>query len=270
MTLPLLTQAESHFRVWADGQGHSRLALPSRSGEQDFIEDGITLWRYDSAPRTATALEHGTGSARQHPPVADPAQAARELVGAVRHSSTVRVEGTGTVTGRPVYQLVLTPAPPERTLLREVRVALDSAYRIPLQLTVLVNGSADPALQVGFSDLALGAQDPGLFHFTPPAGVTVKRGQHKPETGDQPRDREDAMIHTDGEGWDTVVLGQLPATQPDRDPLAMIQRLGHPASGPWGRGWVVQTAVGTVLLTSGGRLAAGAVPQQVLDETLAR
>ncbi|MGH3821576.1 MAG: LolA family protein [Pseudonocardiaceae bacterium] len=267
-----LTQPESTVRVWSDGQGRGRLSLPSRGGEQNFIEDGTTVWRYDSSARTATAWEHGTKPTHQRPPVADPAQVARDLVGAVRKSSTVSVDGTGTVAGRPVYQLVLTPAPTERTLLREVRVAIDSAHRIPLQLTVLANGSPDPALQIGFSDLTVGAQDPALFRFTPPAGVKVERPTHEPKAGAQPGDRKGAMIRTDGEGWDTVVLGQLPAAQPgtDRDPLAMIQRIGRPASGPWGQGWVVQTAVGTVLVTSDGRVAAGAVPQQVLDEALAR
>ena len=147
-----LTQPESTFRVWSDGQGHGRLALPSRGGEQSFIEDGTTLWRYDSSSRTATAWEHGTRPAPQHPPVADPARSAQELVGALRKSSTVNVEGTGTIAGRPIYQLVLTPAPTERTLLREVRVALDSVLRVPLQLTVLASGSPDPALQIEHGD----------------------------------------------------------------------------------------------------------------------
>ncbi|MFZ0119248.1 MAG: hypothetical protein WAN20_02015 [Pseudonocardiaceae bacterium] len=79
--------------------------LPSRVGEQVFIEDGPTLWRYDSSSRTATALEHGAAPAHQ---VADPAQAARDLVAGLRESSKVAVDGTSTVTGRPVYQLVLT------------------------------------------------------------------------------------------------------------------------------------------------------------------
>jgi hypothetical protein len=80
------------------------------------------------------------------------------------------------------------------------------------------------------------------------------------------------MIHTQGDGWDTVVLGQLPPTQPGarNDPLALIQRIGRPTSGPWGQGWVVQTAVSTVLVTSAGRVAAGAVPEQLLDEALTR
>jgi hypothetical protein len=50
----------------------------------------------------------------------------------------------------------------------------------------------------------------------------------------------------------------------------MIQRIGRPTNGPWGQGWVVQTAVGTVLVTADRRVAVGAVPQQVLDEALTR
>jgi hypothetical protein len=50
----------------------------------------------------------------------------------------------------------------------------------------------------------------------------------------------------------------------------MVKRIGKPVSGPWGNGWVVQTAVGTVLVTSDGRVAAGAVPQQVLVEALSK
>jgi outer membrane lipoprotein-sorting protein len=280
-----LTQPESTFRVWSDGQGHGRLAIPSRGGEQVLIEDGATLWRYDSSSRTATALEHGATPGHERPP-ADPAQAAREMIDAVHKSSTVSVDGTGTVAGRPVYQLVLTPAPTERTLLREVRVAVDSAQRVPLQLSVLANGSADPALQIGFTDLAIGAQDPALFHFTPPAGVKVERpapSKHnpapngRPDNGEMPPGQhEGAMIRTQGDGWDTVVLSQLPparpGTEPDaqRDPRALIERIGHPATGSWGHGWAIQTAVGTVLVTSEGRVAAGAVPQQVLDEALTK
>jgi hypothetical protein len=261
------------------------LAIPSRGGEQVLIEDGATLWRYDSSSRTATALEHGATPGHERPP-ADPAQAAREMIDAVHKSSTVSVDGTGTVAGRPVYQLVLTPAPTERTLLREVRVAVDSAQRVPLQLSVLANGSADPALQIGFTDLAIGAQDPALFHFTPPAGVKVERpapSKHnpapngRPDNGEMPPGQhEGAMIRTQGDGWDTVVLSQLPPARPgtesdaQRDPRALIERIGHPATGSWGHGWAIQTAVGTVLVTSEGRVAAGAVPQQVLDEALTK
>jgi outer membrane lipoprotein-sorting protein len=279
-----LTEPVTTFRVWSDGQGRGRLALPSAGGEQVLVEDGSTLWHYDSSSRTATALAHGAARA-QRAPVADPAEAARALVGAVRESSTVTVDGTAEVAGRPAYELVLTPKPTERTLLREVRVAVDSVERVPLQLTVLADGSPDPALQIGFSDLELGAQDPALFQFTPPKGVTVERpdgpqaspGHRESPPGHQqapPGHREAAasMIRTMGEGWDTVMVGQLPGagSGTETDPLAMVSQLGRPASGPWGHGWVVQTAVGTVLVADDGRVAVGAVPQQVLDEALTR
>ncbi|MGH3934239.1 MAG: LolA family protein [Pseudonocardiaceae bacterium] len=273
-----LTQPETTLRAWSDGQGHSRLAVPSRNGEKVLIDDGTTLWRYDSAARTATAVEHGAQSAKRHTPMTEPTQAARDLVGAVSKNSTVTVDGTGYVAGRPVYQLVLTPAPTERTLLREVRVAIDLVTRIPLQLTVLGNGSPDPVLQIGFSDLNVGTQDPALFQFTPPAGVKIERSQPSNKEPPGPRDAAGAMISTQGDGWDTVVLGKLPSARPDTehpdseqgDPLALVQQIGQPASGPWGQGWVVRTAVVTVLVTSDGRVAAGAVPQQVLDEALTR
>lgn len=270
-----LTQPVTNFRVWSDGQGRGRLALPSPGGEQVLVEDGTTLWRYDSSSRTATALEHGAGPAGHRAPVADPAEAARALVGAVRESSTVAVDGTGEVAGRPVYELVLTPLPTERTLLREVRVAVDSAERVPLQLTVLANGSPDPALRIGFTDLDVNAQDPALFRFTPPEGVTVERSEGPPARPGHHRDLSDVtdgMVDHLGQGWDTVVVGQLPEADPgaEADPLAVVSQIGRPASGPWGNGWVVQTAVSTVLVASDGRIAAGAVPQQVLDEALAR
>ncbi|MGQ0773123.1 MAG: LolA family protein [Pseudonocardiales bacterium] len=268
-----LTQPVTTFRVWSDGQGRGRLALPSPGGEQVVIEDGTTLWRYDSSSRTATALEHGAVPAPDRAPVADPAEAARELIGAVQDSSTVAVDGTAEVAGRPVYELVLTPKPTERTMLREVRVAVDSVERVPLQLTVLANGSTDPALQIGFTDLAVGPQDPALFQFTPPEGVAVERAEPPQAPADHYPDLHDgagSMIRHLGEGWDTVVIGQLPnaGSGAETDPLAMVSQLGRPASGPWGDGWVVQTAVGTVLVAADGRIAAGAVPQQVLEEAL--
>ncbi|MGH3929817.1 MAG: LolA family protein [Pseudonocardiaceae bacterium] len=274
-----LTQPMTTFRVWSDGQGRGRLALPSPGGEQVVIEDGTTLWRYDSSSRTATALEHGAVPAPHHAPVADPAEAARALIGAVQDSSTVAVDGTAEVAGRPVYELVLTPKPTERTLLREVRVAVDSAERVPLQLTVLANGSTEPALQIGFSDLDVGPQDPALFQFTPPDGVAVERVEppqapsgHYPDLHPDLHDGAGSMIRRLDEGWDTVVIGQLPeaGSEAETDPLAMVGQLGRPVSGPWGDGWVVQTAVGTVLVASDGRIAAGAVPQQVLEEALTR
>lgn len=262
-----LSEEATTARVWSDGQGRARLALPSRGGEQTYVADGDMLWRYDSASRTATAVEHGGRPSADQPPV-DPAAVAQAVVSKVRETSSVAVDGTARVADRSAYELVLTPAPTERTLLREVRVAVDSVTRLPLQLTVLANGSPEPALQLGFTDLEVGPQEPGLFTFTPPDGVTVQR----PEL---PRHGElsplASTVRTVGDGWDTAVVGRLPESAgAGADPLALARELGRPASGPWGSGWAIDTAVATVLVASDGRIAAGAVPQRVLDEALAR
>jgi len=281
----------SQVRVWFDGDGRSRVSLPTDMGEQTIVDDGTTLWRWDSAGRTVTRILHPTGKEPDADGEAfDPATVANELLAVIRPTSTVSVDGTATVADRPAYQLVLAPAPTERTLLREVRVAVDSQTRIPLRLEVLANGTNDPVFAIGFDQLSVGAQDPSLFRFSPPAGATVT----EPDvTGDKP-DRTGPLggvePTTVGDGWDTVIVAKLPdgvlsgnsqrgtdgpngsggANQPGMDPKALLERFGTPVSGAWGSGRLISTAVLSVIITDDGRVAAGAVPQQVLVEALSR
>ena len=280
-----LGNGDTHLRVWFDGDGRSHLALPSPGGEQTVVYDGTTVWRWSSAGRTVTKVAH-PATDRPGRGDLDPASVASELLNLIRPTSTVAVDGTATVADRPAYELVLAPAPTERTLLREVRVALDSRTRLPLRLAVLANGTDDPVFSIGFSQVTFGPQDASLFRFTPPAGATVteqdpaeRAGAGGPFGGREPV--------TVGDGWDTVVLTTLPAgaltgTAPSRpgrppvgggaglDPRALLARVGTPVSGPWGSGQLVSTAVLSVIVTSDGRVAAGAVPQQVLVEALSR
>lgn len=274
-----LTNGDSRLRVWFDGDGRSRVALPAGAGERIMVCDGETLWKWDSAGRTVTKVtrpDEARGEAF------DPATVARELLAVVRPTSTVAVDGTAVVAERPAYELVLSPAPTERTLLREVRMAVDAETRIPLRLEVLANGTDEPVFSTGFEQLSLGAQDPELFRFTPPAGATVVEpdlaGDHGgPLGGDSPTPV--------GDGWDTVVVATLPdgalsggpsgrsgQDRPGRgmDPRALLERFGTPVSGQWGSGYLVSTAVVSVIVTDDGRVAAGAVPQQVLVEALSR
>ena len=170
--------------------------------------------------------------------------------------------------GRGAYELVLTPAPTERTLLREVRVAVDAEKRMPLRLTVLATGSSGPALQVGFTDLAFGPQDPALFTFTPPPGATVT---------DAPA--QDPRHAARGTARPSVTAGILsrscggprtrtPATTGPNAPD--LSTIGTPVSGTWGSGRLITTAVGSAIVTDDGRIAAGAVPAQVLTDALSR
>ena len=162
--LPALPQAPqaangtSTARIWSGGNHLGRVALPTDSGERTLVSDGTTHWAWNSDDRTVVKRPAGAQPDRTAP--TDPAAAATQAIADLRATSTVAVDGTATVAGRGAYELVLTPAPTERTLLREVRVAVDAEKRIPLRLTVLATGSSGPALQVGFTDLTFGPQDP--------------------------------------------------------------------------------------------------------------
>jgi outer membrane lipoprotein-sorting protein len=275
----------SQIRVWFDGDGRSRVSMPTSLGEQTAVYDGTTLWRWDSAGRTVTKITPPSGIGPDDKAF-DPTTAAHEVLAAIQPTSTVNVDGTAMVAGRPAYELVLAPAPTERTLLREVRVAIDSQTRIPLRLKVLANGTNDPVFSIGFEQLTIAAQDASLFRFSPPEGATVT----EPDiTAGKPGPLGGAAAKTVGDGWDTVIVTKLPdgvlsgtgLPHPDdpkgstpggpaMDPKALLDMFGTPVSGTWGSGRLISTAVVSVIITDDGRVAAGAVPQQVLAEALAR
>ena len=261
----------SSARVWSDGDDGGRVQIPSSDGERTLVSDGTTFWAWDSAEQTVVTGEKGAESAPDRAAV-DPTTAAAEAIRTLQTSSEVSVDGTSEVAGRAAYELVLTPAPSERTLLREVRIAVDAEQRVPLRLTVLAQGSADPAFEVGFTELTFGAQDPALFTFTPPPGATVEEPPARPEGAERP-EFTGAQPQVVGEGWDTVVVATMPegagGEQAD-EARAQIGSFGTPVSGAWGSGTLISTAVGSAILTDDGRVAAGAVPEQVLTEALTR
>jgi hypothetical protein len=179
---------------------------------------------------------------------------------------------------------VLAPKPTERTMLREVRIAVDSATKIPLQLSVLANGNAQPVAQIGFSKLDVAAQDPALFTFTPPANAKVVTGDAKDQAKSKAGEAKSQLPEPQfvGTGWDTVLVEKLPAgllgggsksaTTKDGtsfDPSRLLGQVGKRVTGPWGAGYQISTAVGTALILDDGRIAVGAVPVQALTDALA-
>jgi len=270
------------IRVYTDGEGRGRISVPGRGGETTVVDDGKTVWVWNSQDKTVEKMPHGAGDDKKTPiegRFADPAAAARDFVDAMEEDSTVEVDGTARVAGRPVYQLVLAPKPTERTLLREVRVSVDSQTRVPLQLEVLANGQSDPALKVGFTEFESGPQDANLFRFTPPEGATVtERKADEKVHGESPDELfEELDLKTVGKGWDTVLTGTLPdgaLTMPggggEEGAFELLSRFGKEVHGEVGTGWVISGKVGTALITEDGRVAIGAVPQQVLTEALGK
>lgn len=232
--LPGLTQSDGGTRtarLWYDDHGRRRIALPDPDGERTIVDDGTTVWFWNSATRSvvrtpssrpgplapglppmqampelpglpvlpglpsmpllpgAPALptmgglpsiaadpgRSGRGQSRGGAMMGNPVDVASAVLAMLRPDSTVRVDPTAMVANRATYQLVLDPVPTERTLLREIRVAVDGQTRLPLEVSVLANGSTEPALRIGFSQISFGPQDPALFTFTPGPGVTVVR-----------------------------------------------------------------------------------------------
>jgi outer membrane lipoprotein-sorting protein len=279
--LPVESGDDAAARVYSDGAGKARISLLGGMSETTIVEDGTTLWIWDSQDRSVRKISHGADVA-QHAPeqLADPAALARQLVTEMQKDSTVAVDGTARVAGRAAYQLVLTPKPTEKTLLREVRLAVDSELRVPLRLEVLANGQADPALRIGFTEFSPGPQDAALFQFTPPAGAEVT--EQKPGDVADPKRARDLFNQINpqvvGEGWDQVFVGKVPGEALSRvqeqagareiDVTNLLSQFARQVSGPFGTGWVVNTKVGTALFTMDGRLALGAVPEQVLIDAL--
>lgn len=266
--------------VWSDGTGKARASVPGRQSETTIVDDGTTVWVWDSKDRTVTQVPHAKNEAEKplEGKFADPAKAAAELVTSMQQDSTVTVDGTARVADRPVYQLVLTPKPTERTLLREIRVSVDSKLRIPMSVEVMANGQADPAVKVGFTKFDEAAQDPSLFTFTPPAGAKVT--QKNPDQDFHGAGIDEWMSKADlkmvGRGWDIVATGKVPADalaqaenlSGDTDVFALLGTIGKKVHGSYGTGYVITTSVGTAMITEDGKVAVGAVPEPVVTEAI--
>ena len=258
--MPQAANGTSTAQVWSGGDGKGRVQIPSPTGERTLVSDGTTFWSWNSDDRTVTKGTRQPDQTRA--PVADPTKAATDALAALQPTSTISVDGTDEVAGRPAYDLVLAPKPTERTLLREVRIAVDAQERMPLRLTVLGQGSTSPALQIGFTDLTFGPQDPARFTFTPPAGAKVTDAPAARRRQAATSRRSSA---TGGTAWSSRRCRRTAPTG-----AKDLAGLGTPISGSWGSGRLIKTAVATAIVTDDGRVAAGAVPEQVLSETLSK
>ncbi|WP_028926863.1 LolA family protein [Pseudonocardia acaciae] len=262
-------------RLWSDGDGRRRVSLPGADGERTIVDDGDTVWCWNSTTRSVMKFPSGpaaggTGTnASPGPlgllagdePLANPADATTAVLGLLASDSMARVDPPTSVARRDAYQLVLAPLPTERTMLREIRVAVDTQTRLPLEVSVLANGLPEPALRIAFTDVGFGRQDPALFRFAPAPGVAVRERPAPPPAP--------TLV---GKGWDTVVVRRdrgAAATCGGGRAAPFPPRLSSPISGPWGQGRLVSTPIGTAVLTADGRLATGAVPVQVVTEALA-
>lgn len=270
-----LMAGDNTLRVWVDSADRSRLALVGDNQETTLVRNGTEVWAWSSADRTAThavmPAHEVADKPRPEGMPATPQQAAEQVLAALDPTTEVTTSGTARVAGRPAYELVLTPAATEDTLVREVRLAIDAETHLVLQVAVL--GTAEePALQVGYSKIDYATPDADLFTFTPPSGATVEELTAPMHEGSVPADKPAGERPTVvGEGWDAVTVattGPLPSGA-DTDPQAQALLESLPrVDGDWGSGRLLTGTVFSAVLTDDGRVAAGAVPPERLYDAL--
>ncbi|MEQ4718384.1 DUF2092 domain-containing protein [Nonomuraea sp. B19D2] len=296
---PLSLLSGSHeVKVWYGAKDKLRVAMPTQLNETNLIVNGDQAWYWESATNTATKVSIKAGTEQQHkaptprPTDLTPQQVAERLLANVDQHTAVRVINTAEVAGRPVYQLVLAPKD-AGSLVQEIRIALDGETYVPLQVQVYAKESAEPAFQVGFTQVTFTPPADENFTFTPPAGAKVAE---KTLGTDMSQGAEQRAEHAKdvagrakvvGQGWTTVAvvpfsLSDLkagtatpsdsrqsadPSAGPSTDPSALVDSVlksATPVSGAWGSGKLIKTKLVTALLTDDGRLLVGAVtPEEI-------
>jgi outer membrane lipoprotein-sorting protein len=166
------------FKIWYDGPTRVRVAVPVTMGETDLRRDGSNLWLWDSQTNRAThyILPAGFAAGPSAPATSNvptPPQLARQILAAVGSTTTVGLQQNVTVAGQPAYQLTLAPKD-SRSLIGQVRIAIDAHDSLPLQVQVFARGASGPAFSVGYTSLSFGAPAASNFTFAPPPGAKVK------------------------------------------------------------------------------------------------
>lgn len=267
-------------QVWYAAPDRTRVALVGDLAETDVVRSGREVWTWSSQDRKAsrTILPADTrGAAADAAPDAasvTPPQAATKVLAAIDPTTTVTVDGTASVGGRSAYELVLKPRD-ARSLVGQVRLAVDAKNGTPLRVEIFARGASKPAFETGFTSITFATPGASVFRFTPPAGAKVTTttlaapqqygtgARRSAPTGERP----DVI----GTGWTAVVavprvqLGSAAGNQQ----LSTLLRSAQRVTGTWGSGRILRTALVTALLTDDGRLYVGSVTPAVLQQAAA-
>ena len=161
-----------------------------------------------------------------------------------------------TVAGEAAYQLVLAPRSP-RSLVGQVRIAIDARRDVPLRVQVFAKDASSPAIQVGFTSVSFVRPAVANFAFRPPAGAKIT--QERPRSGSKtsasgPASRRVSStngVSVIGQGWLAVAAlpqSALPSLTGAGGPggagpgafrsssASAAPGSGGPASGPGGSG----------------------------------
>ena len=249
--------------------------------ETNVIRNGEDVWVWSSQTNTAQHAvvppHEDTGRVPPELPIS-PGEAAAGLLAAIDSSTEVVVDGTAEVAGRAAYELVVSPRD-DRSLIEDVRLAVDGATSMPLRVQVNSTGGEEPAFEVGFTSVTFGEPSDDVYRFNPPPGATVDEldladlQAHKrsgpPADLDGPADRQRPTVV--GADWTSVLVVRdvtLPAGDQDGVVDAILAGTSE-VSGSYGSCRLLETELVSVLLLDDGRLLVGAVEPDVLFDAAA-
>jgi outer membrane lipoprotein-sorting protein len=225
--------------------------------------------------------------------ISNPEAVADYLMEMIGESTVVSVGKEHRMAGRSAYQLIATPKA-QNSLIESVVISVDSETGMALDVKVYSIEQETPAFQVGFESISFATPDASLFSFTAPAGTTIqnlelpseleaelkalkkeyeakgfseadfaaKKAELEAKYADQPKPE---MI---GEGWESVIY--LPA-MPKEVPMQMLENelfADLLTQVPGGK--VFSTPLANVLITDSGKVYAGAVTIEFLQQVASR
>jgi len=168
--------SDAGMRVESQGSGGDQVAGVSKATR--------TAWTYDSATNAVHRWVL-TGDVPANEPMPSPSAAMMTpaaigmYLQRLAPYATVDVAGQGTVAGREVYLLRMTPVADD-TALGAVQASIDGETMMPLRLEVFARSGGAAVLQFGFDSVSYDPIDAALYDLTPPAGAKVTTKQIDP------------------------------------------------------------------------------------------
>ncbi|RZS91755.1 outer membrane lipoprotein-sorting protein [Motilibacter rhizosphaerae] len=282
-----LLTGSHNAQVWYAGPTKARVSLTAGSTETDAVRDGRDAWFWTSSSTTA---QHATLPADTDDALSSaaasvtPSAVADQALAAISPTTDVTVDGTAKVAGRSAYELVLKPKQ-SGSLVRQVRLAVDSDTSVPLRVQVFSTQATEAAFEVSFSSVSFDKPDDSVFAFQAPSGTkVVETGPAEVGDGSKADEGRKALAGVGreaapgdrsgfdvlGTGWTSVLQVKAGdgSAKEAKDAVAKLP-VGTEVSGSYGSGKLIETALVDVLVLEDGRVLAGAVTPQVLEQAAA-
>ena len=268
-------------RVWTSGTGKSRIAIEAQGQETDVVRNGGTVWEWSSANKSATRMLLPADTAKRPATTRTPLtpqQAAQQIVQALGPSTTITTAANDVVAQHAAYELVLTPKD-SSSRVASVQIAIDGKTKIPLRVEVFSTRMSAPAISFGFDRVDFTAPAASVFDFTPPAGATVTTkdlgtaAAKKPSaTASGTTPQKPTVI---GTGWTQIATGHIDLAAMTKQPasgstssgtsISRLLGLLPTVTGSYGTAHVIDGTLVSVVITTDGRYAVGAVaPDKLL------